>query len=429
MFGSQILETVIGVIFIYFLFCIICTAVREGIEALLKTRAAYLEQGIRELLYDKTLHKTFKLWVSSTVQHLRELIPTKTGNAKSNKPEKQLYEQLYEHPLIYNLFSGKYTKKESRIGGFIRGGNLPSYISSKNFALALMDLAARGPVSKGNIERITVESIRSGIASNISDPNVRRVLLTAIDTAQGDINKAQENIEKWFDSTMERVSGWYKRATQGIIFLIGFTLAVAMNVDTIAVANYLYKNEAVRAVIVAQAEKASSAKKTTEVPNSNTEKITEVPNSNTEKTTEVSNSSTTFTYRDAEKQLKGMKIPIGWPSTESEEGDSPKTFISKVFSDPTNLISPLFGWLLTAFASTLGAPFWFDMLSKVMVVRSTIKPLEKTTSANSSSPSNESTASPTNLVDDDNEIDGCCNLQVSKETSDEELPQAEGGVA
>jgi hypothetical protein len=43
-------------------------------------------------------------------------------------------------------------------------------------------------------------------------------------------------------------------------------------------------------------------------------------------------------------------------------------------------VSPVFvvaGWLLTAIAMTLGAPFWFDTLNKFMVVRSTIKPQEK----------------------------------------------------
>ena len=35
------------------------------------------------------------------------------------------------------------------------------------------------------------------------------------------------------------------------------------------------------------------------------------------------------------------------------------------------------GWLLTAIAMTLGAPFWFDLLNQFMVVRSTIKPREK----------------------------------------------------
>jgi hypothetical protein len=37
----------------------------------------------------------------------------------------------------------------------------------------------------------------------------------------------------------------------------------------------------------------------------------------------------------------------------------------------------VFGWLLTALAISLGAPFWFDMLNKFIVVRSTVKPKEK----------------------------------------------------
>ncbi len=35
------------------------------------------------------------------------------------------------------------------------------------------------------------------------------------------------------------------------------------------------------------------------------------------------------------------------------------------------------GWAITAFAVSLGAPFWFDILNKFMVVRSTVKPAEK----------------------------------------------------
>src|SRR3982750_1413217 len=52
MFGS-VLEVAIGVVFVFLLASIICSAVREGIEAFLKTRAAYLERGIRELLHDR----------------------------------------------------------------------------------------------------------------------------------------------------------------------------------------------------------------------------------------------------------------------------------------------------------------------------------------------------------------------------------------
>ena len=37
----------------------------------------------------------------------------------------------------------------------------------------------------------------------------------------------------------------------------------------------------------------------------------------------------------------------------------------------------LVGYVATAAALTLGAPFWFDVLNKIMVIRSTVKPREK----------------------------------------------------
>ena len=35
------------------------------------------------------------------------------------------------------------------------------------------------------------------------------------------------------------------------------------------------------------------------------------------------------------------------------------------------------GWIATALAVMLGAPFWFDVLNKFMVIRSTVKSYEK----------------------------------------------------
>src|SRR6516162_5700547 len=114
MFGSEILDVAIGIVFIYIVVSMICSAIREGIEAWLKTRAAYLEHGICELLHDRQA----------------------AGIVKS----------LYNHPLIYGLYSGEYNATPVKGPSiFARGGNLPSYIPARNFALALMDLAARGP--------------------------------------------------------------------------------------------------------------------------------------------------------------------------------------------------------------------------------------------------------------------------------------------
>ena len=89
MFGSLILEVAMGVIFIFLLVSVICSAIREGIEAILKTRAAYLENGIRKLLHDDSA----------------------TGLSKS----------FYGHPLIQGLFPGSYNSDRAADAYYLGG--------------------------------------------------------------------------------------------------------------------------------------------------------------------------------------------------------------------------------------------------------------------------------------------------------------------
>src|SRR5437762_14039335 len=108
MFGSDILEIAIGMIFVYLLLSLICSAASELIEGLFKNRATDLERGIRQLLND----------------------PNGTG----------LVRKLYDHPLVSGLFKGTYDPGKIKDGAYQRGSTLPSYIPARNFALALMDV-------------------------------------------------------------------------------------------------------------------------------------------------------------------------------------------------------------------------------------------------------------------------------------------------
>jgi hypothetical protein len=319
MFGSAVLEVAIGILFIYLLVSVICSAVREGIEARVKPRAAYLEHGIRELLHDHT----------------------GTGIAAA----------VYNHPLIYSLYSDGYTPgpDAARPGILARGGELPSYIPASHFALALMDIAVRGPVadpasSGGDAPVVTLASVRAGV-DNIGNPAIQRVLLSAIDAAQGDMNRAQANIAGWFNGSMERVSGWYKRSTQWVIFWIALVTCVALNVNTITIADFLYRNESARTALVAQAENVRAAGGADELQ-----------------------------YRDARRMLDATGLPLGW----SAGWGAPRRPGEPGYGGVWNTVfGPVLGLLLTALAATLGAPFWFDVLNKVMVIRSTVKPYEK----------------------------------------------------
>jgi hypothetical protein len=396
MFGSEILEVAIGIIFIFLLASIICSAIREGLEAWLKTRAAYLEHGIRSLLHDAKGE----------------------GLAKS----------FYEHPLICGLYSGNYKpgKNSEQPALFSSGRKLPSYIPARNFAQALMDLAARGPqtdeVSSHPAAPIfSLESTRANIL-NVDNPVVQRALLAAIDSAEGNLERARMNIESWYNSAMDRVSGWYKRATQWILLFVGLVVAVSLNVNTLTLADYLYKNDATRTALVARAEQAARD------------------------TAYVSR-----TYEKARADLESLNLPIGWSEgwgafRQGEEPGAEGWW--------NNLWAPLLGWLLTALAVTMGAPFWFDLLNKVMVIRSTVKPHEKSLEEASedrqakavgptvtgpppaATAATRATTAPgvllpvngMNVRDKESTLDGC-DVEIKDITSDDQLPPAEGGVA
>jgi hypothetical protein len=384
MLGSDILEVCIGIIFVFVLVSTLCTAVREAIEAWLKTRASYLEFGIRQLLND----------------------PRGNGIAK----------QLFEHPLVSGLYAGRYepddSGKEPKRRLFARNKNLPSYIPARNFALALMDLAARGPVTQQapRAARISVASIRENIAA-LGNPYVQRAVLTAADAAQDDLGRTQQNLEAWYDSAMDRVSGWYKRSTHNILFVTSLVIVIALNVNTITISDYLFRHDAVRSSIIAGIEKS---------PGDATEAL---------------------------QRLDDLHLPLGWTGDGLEASwGAPRTRGERAaFADKSvaeipwqawdDILAPLLGWLITAFAATLGAPFWFDLLNKVMVIRSTVKPHEKSPEEGSEDRQPKTTpraaartvASPAAAPAVPEDFCGVGAGVIA--TPDERLPPARGGVA
>lgn len=336
MFGSDMLEVGIGLSLLFLLMSLICTALRETLEALLKSRGKDLARGIRELLQD----------------------PTGTGVAKD----------FFQHPLIFGLFKGNYAppKKDSltgKIASFFAGRNLPSYIPASHFATALLDLVTRGPVLPGGTPNaaasvISIDSLRASAAA-ITNPAVQRAVLSSIDMAQGDLDKAKANIEDWYNGTMDRVSGWYKRRTQAILFVMGFLAAALLNVDSIHIAERLNTDKALRQAAVAQASTIVGPGNQGQ-QQGDTTKLAEMQKATQQQLTE---------------DLRKIGYPIGWSPTMPQVQAACGNVDCRLRC--IAWLKIFLGWLVTALAITLGAPFWFDVLNKFMVVRSTVKPHEK----------------------------------------------------
>lgn len=363
MFGLDTLDVAISVILLFLVTSLLCSAMREALEAFLKTRGVQLEQGIRELLQDAS---------------------------------GALVQALYEHPLIYSLYRGDYKAPKGKTGWRLKGGNLPSYIPAAQFSTALLDIVHAKGV--GPDSPLSIASLRSGATALAAAPaaaapagqappdyaGVAKAVNVALDHAQGDVAKAQANIETWFNGTMDRVSGWYRRDTQVVLFVIGLFAAVVLNLDTVTVAQRVSRDKALRSAVVAEAQ-AIQKQPTT--------------------------SSGAGTVRQYEDQLDAIGLPIGWVRTWPAAqvtvrclskaqfaaatcsgpppeacGKVPKPgFPCSIVSAPASdgrvyeltwgaLASMIVGWLITAIAVTMGAPFWFNTLNSVLAIRSTVKP-------------------------------------------------------
>ena len=179
-----------------------------------------------------------------------------------------------------------------------------------------------------------MRKIDQSIAAIPSEP-VRDALIALLHNAQGDAVVFRRNVEQWYDDQMERVSGWYRKRIQKVLWILAFVVAFTLNADALQMAKRLWVEPSVRESLVSQAETA---------------------------TTQPAESS------DPSQALETLTVPLGWHFESAR--DDPQGF--PIYQDPEMiwaLLSKLIGLTLTAVAISFGAPFWFDTLSKLARLR------------------------------------------------------------
>jgi hypothetical protein len=351
MLNSTTLEVAIGMALVYLLLSLFCTAINEGIAGILGSRAKNLEKGIKSLFTDGLRTKE-----------------TNDGTGGSTLAV-TLAEAIYDHGLVQSLYRSTANERAAKWYKKL-GSDLPSYIPSRIFASALLDVifsvnkttasrantiagsdAATPPVPLSPAVLPSDLSTMLSTLEDLPDSKGKQAIMTLVKQTEGDIVKLREAFENWYDDGMDRVAGWYKRKTQLVLFIVGLIIAVSLNVDSISIGRTLWMNPALRSYAVISAEQYAKE------------------NSKTLPSVSAS--------RDL-SALQSLALPIGWNTSKypwMEEHGAGATY-SQSFST-FNLLFVITGWLLTAVAMTLGAPFWFDTLNQFMVVRSTIKPREK----------------------------------------------------
>jgi len=400
MFNNAALDVVIGLVFIFLLYSLLGTLLQEIIATNVGLRGNILKTAIRRMLDDdavetddhlKKINRRIKnirdivnkiKMPSDSKAHINQLIDSSTEGVRKvlSQPRAakavtmRLSDAFYEHPLI------KYLRADTL---FIK--KQPAYLSSDSFSKVVIDLLRGKDIRPG-------DGFRQAIQDSLSNeeiawfPGVQiqgetlQYILSIWADAQGDVQRFKEQLEHWFNEMMDRTTGWYKKYTQYMLLGIGMIIAVAFNVDTVNLAIKLHKNPKLREELVAQAggflkdharldeEIAAQQKLVDSSPGAARStaqaNLDQLKNARTLRDS-LTNQATSLVQNDITNV--NTLLGLGW-----KHG-----FLSKEDMGPFFFL----GWILTALAISMGAPFWFDLLNKLTKLRSSVAPKQKAATA------------------------------------------------
>ena len=470
MFGSNILEVAIGVIFVYLLLSLICTALNEGIASLLDKRANNLLEGVKNLLNDPKLtglaqqvynhgliggisqhasdpnKKTrFPSYMSPSnfslalldILGARGVIASKYGDLLADAESaddgfEEACEAAAAAPgdsrLASSVDQAKIAREQARAAlqtiadpaktaydqarqaeslapGDANLAKLATQARNDadtiNAALRMLD-ARRAAVDCAKNPKDVVLLVKAGatlkealgyartFAAQYPDPlgnveeglkrlpegHTRESLLVLVDKTRREVAAVEHqaeafrrNLEGWFNNAMERVGGWYKRWTQKVLLYLALLVVVVANADTVMLIERLSKDNVLRASLVAAAQDAVRAQPDQPAAEGAVPLVggTVSPPSGNQTASDAGQGNDPRLQMIL-KNTDNLKLPVGWSSNPADPGYFRSPELSREFAGWA--FYKLFGLLISVLAVSLGAPFWFDTLSKFINMRS-----------------------------------------------------------
>jgi hypothetical protein len=305
--GLEVLDVAIGLVVLFFLLSTALAAMNEAISNVLGWRAKTLDDALRNLLGDDKARRSLLSWFGFIGRPEAE----QTATYKEGEP---VITPLWAHWRMKALVRDPKSPQRRR--------SRPSYLPPRAFSLALAETLAAGAPKKPS-PGATDDEIFAAVQS-MSDklpPQLQDIVDKATVNAKDKVEKLdtfRAQVEHLFDDTMERASGWYKRKVQVVLALLATLVVIGLNVDTVHVATKLWNEPALRQSLAAQASQI------------------EEPTS----------------AREARQELESLRLPVGWGA-----------------NAPDNFLKSIPGWLIAIAALNLGAPFWFDLLSRLARLR------------------------------------------------------------
>ncbi|AGW12166.1 hypothetical protein [Megalodesulfovibrio gigas] len=343
MFDTGILDTVIGLFFLYALLALVNSALVELVIGYANLRG-------------ENLFRT-----------LKSLLPCDKGCMVSA-------ETLYAHGAIAAM------SPEGMAPG--RPSYLPPALLVDVLSQTLFNSQAVQQAS--DTAQSELDALKAAVLADPAPAPAKELILLAIERAQRATGTAAEQLaafraalEELFNDSVERAQGWFKRRVQLISLGLSLVLCVAVNADTIQIARTLNSDPELRKSVVemavktlqerAEAENATAATNNTAVETHNTTALlagtcpestalykqyqangTTPPN---ELTANVLSCLDASLQQHADTLLS--TFPLGWH-------DAPRP------ATPSSRLAKVLGLLISTLAVSLGAAFWFKLLEQVI---------------------------------------------------------------
>lgn len=408
----EILDVIIGLFFVYLLLSLVCTAVNEYIASILNKRGKELIKGIDKLLDDANLRDEF---------YAHPLIETIfPDRADFVDREAKVKDKPWLLRGVYRLATYAASAKNRNL-------RAPSYLPARSFALALLDVVGQGaaaapqapaqpgaggaaanaqggaggaptPAAPDEMDALIAQaaakypeigkllrSLRREPAADVMEYSnlrltaemlaaripldVKERALTGLLGVRTGVQKLEDGVEVWFNGAMDRVSGAYKRYTQTVLFFIALVVAIVANADTLQIWRTLSANDELRDGIVKQAidyfPAASDTADSVALP---------IPGTTTGP---PSQEHAKAVYDSAMATLEATNLELGWSWEDAGRlgiarkgaADGRWSWAPAADWQESAMWRKFFGLLITAFALSLGAPFWFDTLNKFINIR------------------------------------------------------------
>ena len=365
MFSNLAIDVVLGLIFVYLLYSLLASVVQELFARIFHSRARLLTKGLRRMLEEED-HSADLGWFGKFTFF--------TWFYELGWSVVYFFEPFRNSPFLKKFYN---TTSIRRLGENSAAAR-PAYISPQTFSQTMVHLLRSSCKDQAGTDAPIIGTALSQNCLQLP-PDTNEHLLQLFEDAEHDVKRFRVNMENWFNEIMTRTSGWYRKQTQTWLLCIGIAIAALFNVDSIAIARILMKDKAVRQQMVQLAvsrEPSFTAVTDTLLHKNMLHKDSAFYRADTSLRVFVSDTSLIGVYAMLRNDAGDAANVLGISRKLVANSGKGRITAHGSFTHPFQQNGWLVfaGWCITALAISLGAPFWFDLLGKVVKFRTTVPP-------------------------------------------------------